>query len=290
MPTGQAAFPFSLDFLLNKNLIIYGTLLFSFWVIYFIIINATKNSHLEIDQKRRVIARTRGIFLFLAILSFMVLWADQIYSLIISITAVAAALAIATKELLLCLGGTFYKTSTRPFSIGDRIEVNGTRGDVIDIGLLATQVLQVGPGNLTHQYTGRSVTIPNSIFLTHNIINESYSTDYVLHIFEVPVKFNKHWEKHYNALLKAAMDVCAIHIDKAKMHFQKIARKRQMESPDIEPRVNLKVNTPSEIIMIARVTVPARNKGKIEQEIIKKYLYLIAQENLFEQFLGEEHE
>src|SRR5690606_21781606 len=138
------------------------------------------------------IARARAIFLFLAILSFMVLWADQIYSLIISITAVAAALAIATKELLLCLGGTFYKASTRPFSIGDRIEVGGTRGDVIDIGLFATQVLQVGPGNLTHQYTGRSVTIPNSVFLTQNIINESYSTDYVLHIFEVPVKFNQH--------------------------------------------------------------------------------------------------
>lgn len=282
MLNGQAAFPFNLDFINNKSFIIYATLLLSFWVIYFIVANATKNSHLEIDQKRRVIARARGIFIFLTLVSFMVIWADEIYSLIISITAVAAALAIATKELLLCIAGTFYKTSTRPFTIGDRIEVNGIRGDIIDIGVMATQILEVGPGNLTHQYTGRSVTIPNSIFLNHNIINESYSTDYVLHVFEVPVEFNRHWERHQDALLKAAVSVCEVHIDKAKLHFQKIARKRQMESPIIEPRVTLKVSAPDEIIMIVRVTVPARSKGRVEQEILKKYLCTVSKENLFE--------
>ena len=180
------------------------------------------------------------------------------------------------------LRDTFYKTSTRPFSIGDRIEVNGIRGDVFDIGLMATQILEVGPGNLTHQYTGRSVTIPNSIFLNHNIINESYSTDYVLHVFEVPVKFNIHSIKHQEALIKAANEVCEVHIDKAKLHFQKMARKRQMETPVIEPRVTLKINKPEEVIMIVRVTVPARSKGKIEQEILKKYLYTLSSENFFE--------
>ena len=282
MSIEQAAFPFNFNLLNNKSFVVYITLLLCFWIIYFLIAKATKNSHLEIDQKRRVIARTRACFIILTLLTFMVIWADEIYSLIISITAVAAALAIATKELLLCLGGTFYKTSTRPFSIGDRIEVNGIRGDVFDIGLMATQILEVGPGNLTHQYTGRSVTIPNSIFLNHNIINESYSTDYVLHVFEVPVKFNIHSIKHQEALIKAANEVCEVHIDKAKLHFQKMARKRQMETPVIEPRVTLKINKPEEVIMIVRVTVPARSKGKIEQEILKKYLYTLSSENFFE--------
>lgn len=273
---------FNFNFIQNKSLLFNFVIIFSFWLIYLLVIRATTNFKMDVDHKRRFIAKTRGLFILLALLSSIIIWASEIYSVILSITAVAAAMTIATKELLLCIAGTFYRASTRAFNIGDRIEVNGVRGDIIDIGIMATEVLEVGPLNLTHQYTGRSVTIPNSIFLSHNITNESYSTDFVLHVFEVPVAFDKFWEKHQESLLKAANEVCDVYVDKARLHFQKIARKLHMESPVIEPRVTLKVKSPTEVILIVRVTVPGRMKGTLEQDILKRYLTTVSSKKFVE--------
>ena len=50
-----------------------------------------------------------------------------------------------------------------------RREVAGVRGDVLDIGPLTTAVLEVGPGQSIHQRTGRKITLPNSVFLTHAV-------------------------------------------------------------------------------------------------------------------------
>lgn len=231
-----------------------------------------KKSQFNIDNKRRLTSNARGLLSFALVISALLVWSTEIYSVIISFTAVAAAIAIATKELLLCVGGGFYKTMSRPFSIGDRIEVDGIRGDVIEVGFLSTQLMEVGPGDLTHQYTGRSVNIPNSKFLSSNIINETFSTDYVLHVFYVPIHKDKDWEKHQQELLSAANKECAQYVEQGIKHFHKIAKKRQLDPPSIQPRVNIKVIDPDQINLVVRVTVPTRIRGMVEQSIIKDYL------------------
>mgnify|MGYP000214414721 CR=1 FL=1 len=204
--------------------------------------------------------------------AFFVTWASEIYSLIISITAIAAALAIATKEVILCYGGSFYRFFTHPFSVGDRIVIDDLRGDVIEIGLLGTQILEVGPKDLTHQYTGRLVTVPNAKFLSSNIFNETYSSEYILHTFSVKIKSNTTWETEVNRLLESAQKHCNQYVDKAKEHFNKISKKKQLETPFIEPRINIKLKDHDAIHLLVRVTVPVELRGRIEQAIMTDYL------------------
>ena len=225
-----------------------------------------------IEQKRRSLNRLRVGFFLLLISSFFITWASEIYSVIISLTAIAAALAIATKELLLCLAGSFYKAVTRPFTVGDRVLVGELRGDVIEIGLFATTVLEVGPKDLTHQYTGRSVTIPNSKFLSEEIINETFSHDFTLHVFTVTVPNNENWKVERDLLLECAKISCDRYVDSAKRHYQKISEKRQLDPPWVEPRINIRIPDSEDILLIVRVTVPVRSRGRIEQEILENYL------------------
>lgn len=261
-----------IDIFNNKDLTTFLSLFIIYIISYSLAARTALKSSLPIDQQRRVIYNAKGILFLLTILSALIIWHTQIYSLIISLAALGAGLAIATKELLLCLGGSFYRTSTRAFQIGDRIEINEIRGDVIDIGLFATQILEVGPGDLTHQYTGRSVNIPNSLFLSHKVINETYSDDFVLHIFKIPVNIGSNWEKHQQILLDLSRKECNQFIEAAQKHFNEIARKKHVESPIIEPRVTVKILTPETVTLIARVTVPVRQRGKIEQSILVNYL------------------
>ena len=259
----------------QHELVIFVAIAFVLFVLYFVLNRAILSSRMSLDKRRRAISNNRGILIFLIFLSFLFIWSDQIYSTILTFAALAAAVAIAAKELLLCMAGSFYRAFARPFSVGDRIEINGLRGDVIDVGLLATQILEVGPGNTTQQFTGRTVSIPNSSFVLNNVLNETSSqssTDFVLHVFSVYTKVDENWKRHRSALLESSQSHCGQYIDEATKHMQRIARRRSIEVPFIEPQINIKIDQPDEIRFIVRVTVPALLKGKIEQMIINSYL------------------
>lgn len=255
-----------------KQLLSYAGLTLVLLGIYTFLGRWIKKSEMAVDQKRRSLNRLRIGFFLLLISSFFITWATEIYSVIISLTAIAAALAIATKELLLCLAGSFYKAVTRPFSVGDRIVIGELRGDVIEIGLFATTVMEVGPKDLTHQYTGRSVTIPNARFLSEEIVNETFSHEFTLHVFTVTIRNDENWRQDRNLLLECAQDSCNQYIQDATKHYKRIAQKRQLDLPWIEPRVNVRIHDSEEIQLIARVTVPVRSRGRIEQEILENYL------------------
>lgn len=263
-------------FLNPSDLYTFGTIGIVLITLYFFIGRLIKRSRMSNDQKRRFITNLRTFFLIILVGSIFILWATELYQFVISVAALMAGFAIAGKELFLCFAGTFYKTFTRPFSVGDRIEIKGFRGDVVDIGLLSTQLLEVGPKDYTQQLTGRMITIPNSIYLSNSVFNETDAVtegrDFVLHIFKVPINNDEHWEKNKNILLKAANDSCQKYIEPATVFFEKFAKKRQVDVPVIEPRINIKFDGHAQIILIVRITVPVERKGTMEQEIINDYL------------------
>ena len=94
----------------------------------------------------------------------VLIWPEQLRTL--ALFLVAVAIVLATKELIRYLTGGFLKMAARSFPIGDRVEVNNLRGDVINQTMLTTTIMEIGPGQLTHQYTGRSIALPSSIFLS----------------------------------------------------------------------------------------------------------------------------
>ena len=69
------------------------------------------------------------------------------------------AIVLATKEIIMCLSGAIYRASSGTFKVGDRVEIGAFRGDVIDQTLLATTILEIGPGQAIHQHSGRTVTL-----------------------------------------------------------------------------------------------------------------------------------
>lgn len=245
--------------------------------IYILVGKTIKNSRMSNESKRRSLNNLRTTFVFILIIAFFVFWANELYQIILSLAALAAATAIAFKEVFLCFGGSLYRTFARPFTVGDRIQLGDIRGDVVDVGLMGTQILEVGPKDYTHQYTGRMIAIPNSLILTSQIFNESDhmhndKENYSLHVFKVPIKNDKNWSRYKDDLLACAKETCDQYIADANKYFTKVAKKRSVDVPWIEPRINIRFKTESKIDLIVRVTVPVSIKGTVEQEIIRNYL------------------
>lgn len=114
------------------------------------------------ELRRKWLVQTRNGLILVFLLGLVLIWGQELRTLALSIVAIAVAFVVATKELILCFMGSLVKGGARSFDIGDRIQVKDFRGDVIDQNLLATTIMEVGPGKLTHQRTGRATVIPNS--------------------------------------------------------------------------------------------------------------------------------
>lgn len=230
------------------------------------------------DDLRRWMVSSRNVMFLVALLLVAAIWASELRTLALSAVAFAAALVLATKELVMCVLGGFYRTITRSFALGDRIEVAGLRGDVIDETLLSTRLLEVGPGPNSHQYTGRAISIPNSVLLTQSVLNETFTADYVLHILTIPIRAEDDWERAEGWLLEAANQECAAWLADATAHLYRISDARGLARPSVEPRVVLQIPEPGRIHLQLRFPVAARNKGRAEQSVLRAYLALRASE------------
>ncbi|GAB4197448.1 MAG: mechanosensitive ion channel family protein [Phycisphaeraceae bacterium] len=231
------------------------------------------------ELRRRWILTIRNLTLILLAVGLMMIWAEQLRTLAFSLIAVIVAVVLATKELILCLTGSFLKASSGAFTLGDRIEINNMRGDVIDQTLLSTTLMEVGPGQTTHQHTGRVLVIPNSLFLNNTVINESYMGEYGVHSFMIPIKRDQDYQLHENALIEAAMEVCQPFLAQARASMEYLTRTEGVDAPSVEPRVTFNLPKPDEINLVVRVAAPIQRKRWVEQQIIRQYLAKISSQN-----------
>lgn len=222
------------------------------------------------DLRRRWFVQTRNGLILLFVFGIIFIWGQELRTLALSVVAIAVAFVVATKELILCVTGSILKTGAGSFKIGDRIQVKDFRGDVIDQNLLATTILEVGPGKLTHQRTGRMSVIPNAIFVSEPVINESYTHDYVLHVFSVPFKREDNWQAAQKELLKSANKYCKPFLNEVRNHMEQLSKSRGLDIPTVEPRVTLQIPSAGEIHLIVRVPTRSTQRSYIEQSILSE--------------------
>jgi len=113
-----------------------------------------------------------------------------------------AALAIALRELVTNLAGWIFIIWRRPFRIGDRIEIDGHRGDVVDIRLFQFSLLEIGNWVGGDQWTGRIIHIPNGKVFGDPVANYASEFPFVWHELPVMITFESNWQ-HAKQLLEA---------------------------------------------------------------------------------------
>ena len=221
------------------------------------------------DIRMRWHLRLGQATLLLLVLGVLALWGSEIQAVALSAVAIAAAIVIALKELIMCISGSIYRAAADSFKVGDRIEVGAVRGDVVSYGVLTTTVLEIGPNHLR---TGRAVIVPNSMFLSAGLINETITDDYVLHSFTVPLEQTDDWRQAEEILLDAAGRACSEYLEQAGRHMQAITAKYGLPPAGVDPRVSLSIPEAGKLDLVLRVPTPARKKGGVEQAILREYL------------------
>ena len=158
------------------------------------------------NLKARHVLRKNVVYIvsILMILAIAFLWMQNLNSLTIFISVIGAGLALALQEVILCVAGWFLILARRPFEVGDRIELGGVKGDIIDIRIFHTSLLEIGNWVHGDQSTGRIVNVPNSAVFKKENYNYSRGFEFIWNEISVLVTFESDWKKAEKIMLSHA--------------------------------------------------------------------------------------
>jgi small-conductance mechanosensitive channel len=123
------------------------------------------------------------------------IWTEQISSLATYLGLVSAGLAVALSDPLVNLAGWAFIIFRHPFDIGDRIEIGGTAGDVIDIRYFQFTLVEIGNWVQADQSTGRIVHVPNRRIFSEHVANYTAGFSYIWHEIPVLITFESDWRR-----------------------------------------------------------------------------------------------
>lgn len=227
---------------------------------------------LEPDMKRRWLVSVRNATFLLFLMGIMLIWAREIQTVALSMVAIAAALVLATREMILCLLGSLYRTSTNAYSIGDRIEINGLKGQVIDTDLLSTTLIESNQAVAHKGTVGRLVTIPNSLLLSHPAFNESGLGRFVIHTIHVNIRREDDWQKAEAVMLAAAREAITPYSSDMVKHARDFQRRYGLGAPALVPRLRMVLSDHECIGLHLQLPTPINERVTIEQRILRSFL------------------
>lgn len=194
------------------------------------------------------------------------IWLSGVDTLVTYLGLVSAGVAIALQDPIVSAAGWVYLVWRRLFTVGDRIEINGTMGDVIDIGVFSFSLLEVGHRIDAEQSTGRIIHFPNGMLFKEPVINTHQGYPFIWNEIPVMITFESNWEKA-KAILTQIINQLAPDVKEGIQRYEKRADRLLISYDNISPALYLKVVSSSGVALTLRYLVDPRRRRGSEQEI-----------------------
>ncbi len=183
---------------------------------------------------------------YIAIILFLtILFEDRLGRLSFALGVAGAGVAVALQDVLASIAGAFSIGFSKLYGVGDRVQIGDTRGDVIDIGLLRTTLMEVGSWVGRDLYSGRVVRIPNNTVLKNSVFNYSQGFRFIWDQIKVVFTLTSDTGLARAMLLRVANEVIGEYLVEAQNSWNAVSDDYRTENPPIQPVVILAVNAGS---------------------------------------------
>ena len=185
-----------------------------------------------------------------------------------------AGLAIALQDPIVSLAGWFLIVGKFGISVGDRIEINQVKGDVIDIGLFRLAILEVGNWVGAEQSTGRVVFFPNSFILKNHYYNYSTGNSFIWDEIKVTLTSESDWKKAKQIVENIASRVSQEFIGEAKEKSDEMARRFHINLGTLTPIVYVSIGERGVDLLLRYLTAIRKRRitnDQISREILAAF-------------------
>lgn len=181
-----------------------------------------------------------GYFLIivLVIASFTL---DDLSDYTIIIGLFTAGLTFTLQELILSVAGSFYIFFVRVYKPGDRIEINGIKGDVIDIDSIYTTIMEMGEWVSSDNYSGRIIKISNAFVFKGPIKNYSMDFPFVWDELNVLITYDSDAEVAKKIVLDIAKEQLSEYAEHSITRWEEMVERYYIENATIEPTIAVRL-------------------------------------------------
>jgi small-conductance mechanosensitive channel len=222
---------------------------------------------------KRVLRLLVGLLIVFIIVSVpFVNW----YAAVVSLGLISLILGFALQTPISSFIGWIYILARRPYRVGDRIEIDDARGDVIDVSYLDTTLREIGGRHLTTDHpSGRIIKFPNTKVFSEAVFN--YSWPLFPYIWN-EIKFHIAYESDLEFVATTMQKIAEEEIGEAMMEKVKLFRELLAKTPvdHLEvrerPRVFFRVSDNTWLEAIVRYLVQPKEAGGVKTRLVRKLL------------------
>lgn len=203
------------------------------------------------------------VFLAIAVLVIGREWLEGFKSLATFLGLVSAGLAIALKDPLTNLAGWGFIVWSRPFEVGDRVEIGMHKGDVIDVHLFQFTLNEIGGWVDADQSTGRIVHVPNQQVFTEPVANYDKGFKYIWNEVPVVITYESNWKKAKEILTTIAFKHAEHLTAEAERDLLAASQQYLINYKKLTPIVYTTTTASGILLSIRYLIEPRRRRGTV---------------------------
>ena len=185
-----------------------------------------------------------------------------------------AGITDAMKDFIVAFFGWFVLMGKNGLRVGDWVEINGVAGEVIEINLLRTVLLETGNWTTTGHPTGRKVAFINSYAIEGHFFNFTTSGQWLWDEVQMMVPAGQDPYSLVTAIQQTVTKETEENAKTAEKEWQNATSRYRVQSVSAAPAVNLRP-TPSGVEVHVRYITRAHERSAMKTQISQALVQLL---------------
>lgn len=225
----------------------------------------------DVDARYRARKLVTFLGYLVAVVILATVFSDRLGGLTVAFGVAGAGVAFALQEVIASVAGWVAISVGNYYSPGDRIQLGGVRGDVIDISILRTTLMEIGEWVDADLYTGRIVRVANSSVFKEPVFNYSGGFPFLWDEIVLPVKYGSDWKLARNMLRGLVNEVLVDYSTQVRTDWLTMVQRYRLEEANVEPMITLRA-TDNWIEFTVRYVVDYRKRRWMKDHLFTRIL------------------
>jgi small-conductance mechanosensitive channel len=204
----------------------------------------------------------------------LAIWLGSGSSFTVAMGILGAGIAFASQEVIGSFAGYLNIVTGNLFRIGDRVRIGTVLGDVLDISILRTTVMEIAEWVKADQYTGRIVSIANRVVFSDPVYNYTQHWPYIWDEITIPITYESDWQRASELILENGRKYSSHVQTQAQEQLARIVEQYAVQDTPVEPLLYIRM-TDNWIEMTLRYVVDPRERrtvaGQLHLDLLKSF-------------------
>lgn len=171
-----------------------------------------------------------------------IVYSSRLGGFSVALGVTGAGIAFALQEIIVSIAGWIALTFSHFYSPGDRVQLGGVKGDVIDVGILRTTIMEIGEWVDGDLYNGRMVRVANSFVFKQPVFNYSGAFPFLWDEIRIPVKYGSDRKQARQIFEDVVQEVVGEYTVQSRAAWEQMLRRFRLEEARVDPIVSLIAN------------------------------------------------